>query len=178
MYWKLRTFFAVDDGAGSGGETQPPAPTEDGNSGDGNKELFTPEQQAHIEALINKAYAKGAAKAAKTAEREKQTEAEKLAAERAELEAEKARLKAQNILSKNGYMLGEDEIDSALVGLFAIEPDAAETNCAALRKLIDAKVNEEVDKRLKGAKQPTPKSGDNGVTVGDAINGLFRNIKK
>lgn len=175
MYWKLQKFFAPDDGTGSGNEPPPPA---NGNSGEGTPEVFTAEQQAQIEALINKAYAKGAAKAAKTAEKEKQTEAEKLATERAELEAEKARLKAQNILSKNGYVVGDDEIDSALVGLFAIAQDAAETNCAALKKLIDAKVNEEVDKRLKGAKQPTPKSGDNGVTVGDAINGLFRNIKK
>ena len=178
MYWnrKLKRLFAQDDGAGSGGETPPPEPN--GNSGEIDKEVFTPEQQAQIEALINKAYAKGGAKAAKAAERDKQTEAEKIAAERAALEAEKARVKAQAILSKEGYVLGEEETDSALIGLFATAPDAAESNLAALKKLIDAKVNQEVDKRLKGVGQPKPKSGDKGATIGDTINGLFRNLTK
>lgn len=181
MYWKVNRFFAADDGAtsggaGSGAGTPPPTPTDGGNSGEGTNEVFTPEQQAQIEALINKAYAKGAAKAAKAAEREKQTEAEKLAADRAELEAEKARLKAQTILSKEGYVLGEEETDSALIGLFAAVPDAADSNIAALKKLIDAKVNQEVDKRLKAAGQPKPQSGDKGGTVGDTINGLFRKL--
>lgn len=177
MYWKLKQFLAADDGAGSGAGTPPPTPTDGGNSGAGENEVFTPEQQAQIEALINKAYAKGAAKAAKAAEREKQTEAEKLAADRAELEAEKARLKAQTVLSKEGYVLGDEATDSALIGLFATAPDAAEGNLAALKKLIDVKVNQEVDKRLRSAGQPAPQSGDKDVTVGDAINGLFRKIK-
>lgn len=176
MYWKLKKLFAADDGAGAGGATLPPEPNEggnDGNVGEGEKEVFTPEQQAQIESLIKKAYAKGAAKAGKEAK----TEAEKLAADRAELEAEKARLKAQTVLSKEGYVLGDDEADAALIGLFATAPDAAEGNLAALKKLIDAKVNQEVDKRLKGVVQPAPQSGDRGGTVGDTINGLFRQTK-
>ena len=181
MYWNwhMQRFFAADDGAGSGGETPPPEPT-GGNEGEGAKASFTPEQQAEIEAMINKAYAKGAAKAAKEAEakaaREKQTEAERLAADRAALENEKARLKAQSILAKEGYVLNEEEADEALIGLFASAPDAAEGNLAALKKLIEAKVNAEVDKRLKAAGQPKPTSGDKGGTVSDTINGLFRKL--
>lgn len=182
MYWNwhMQRFFAEDDGAGSGAGTPPPTPTDGGNSGEGEKQTFTPEQQAAIEAMISKAYAKGAAKAAKDAEakavREKQTEAEKLAADRAALETEKARLKAQTILTKEGYVLGEEETDAALIGLFASAPDATEGNLAALKKLIEAKVNAEVDKRLKAAGQPKPKGGDKGDTVGDTINGLFRKL--
>ena len=177
MYWKLQRLYAADDGANGGAGTEPP---EGENKPEGEKEepVFTPEQQAKIDALIDKAFAKGSAKATKEAEakaaREKQTEAERLAADRAEFEAEKARLKAQAILTKEGYVLGEEETDSALIGLFALAPDAAEGNLAALKKLIAEKVNQEVDKRLKGAGQPKPQSGDKGATVGDTINGLFR----
>lgn len=178
MYWRLQRFYAADDGANGGaGGTNPPEPPEGGND----DPVFTPEQQAKIDALIDKAFAKGAAKAAKEAEakaaREKQTEAERLAADRAELEAEKARLRAETILSKEGFVLGEKETDSALIGLFASAPDATESNLAALKKLIDAKVNQEVDKRLKGAGAPAPKSGEKGHTIGDTINGLFRSVK-
>lgn len=172
MYWKLTKFYNVDTGADGG---QPPASTND-NSGDGEELPFTPAQQAKIDALIDKAFAKGAARAAKAAEKDKQTEADKLATDRAELEAEKARFKVQTLLSKEGYILGDDS-DTALIGLFATAPDAAESNITALKKLIDAKVNEEVDKRLKSAGQSAPKSGDNSVSVGDAINGLFRKVK-
>lgn len=173
MYWNwhMQRFFAADDGAGSGGETPPPEPT-GGNEGEGAKASFTPEQQAEIEAMINKAYAKGAAKASKVVK----SEAEKLAEDRAALEVEKARIKAQSILTKEGYVLGEEETDAALIGLFASAPDATEGNLAALKKLIEAKVNAEVDKRLKAAGQPKPKSGDKGNTVGDTINGLLRKI--
>ena len=166
--------------AESGGAGGAPAPEGTKDPAGDDKAVFTPEQQAKIDELIGKAFAKGAAKAAKEAEekaaREKQTEAERLAADRAALETEKAKLKAQALLSKSGYALGDDT-DEAIAGLFAAVPDAAEDNIAALKKLIDAKVKEEVDKRLKGAGQPAPKSGDNDVTVGDAINGLFRNHK-
>lgn len=177
MYWKVKRFYEANSGVngGAGGETLPSTP-----EGAGEESVFTPEQQAKITALIDKAFARGAAKAAKEAEakaaREKQTEAERLAADRAELEAEKARLKAQTILSKEGYITGEDS-DSALIGLFATAPDAAESNLTALKKLIDAKVNQEVDKRLKGAGTPAPTSGDNSITVSDTINGLFRKTK-
>lgn len=166
--------------AESGGAGGAPAPEGTKDPAGDDKAVFTPEQQAKIDELIGKAFAKGAAKAAKEAEekaaREKQTEAERLAADRAALETEKAKLKAHALLSKSGYTLGDDT-DEAIAGLFASAPDAAEDNVAALKKLIDAKVKEEVDKRLKGAGQPAPKSGDNDVTVGDAINGLFRNLK-
>ena len=172
----LHPMYEAENG-GAGG-TPSPEGTKDPTGDD--KAVFTPEQQAKIDELIGKAFAKGAAKAAKEAEekaaREKQTEAERLAADRAALETEKAKLKAQALLSKSGYALGDDT-DEAIAGLFASAPDAAEDNVAALKKLIDAKVKEEVDKRLKGAGQPAPKSGDNDVTVGDAINGLFRNLK-
>lgn len=172
----LHPMYEAENG-GAGG-TPAPEGTKDPTGDD--KAVFTPEQQAKIDELIGKAFAKGAAKAAKEAEekaaREKQTEAERLAADRAALETEKAKLKARALLSKSGYTLGDDT-DEAIAGLFASAPDAAEDNVAALKKLIDAKVKEEVDKRLKGAGQPAPKSGDNDVTVGDAINGLFRNLK-
>ena len=172
----LHPMYEAENG-GAGGT---PAPGGDERLGGDDKAVFTPEQQAKIDELIGKAFAKGAAKAAKEAEekaaREKQTEAERLAADRAALETEKAKLKARALLSKSGYTLGDDT-DEAIAGLFASAPDAAEDNVAALKKLIDAKVKEEVDKRLKGAGQPAPKSGDNDVTVGDAINGLFRNLK-
>lgn len=172
----LHPMYEAENG-GAGG-TPSPEGTKDPTGDD--KAVFTPEQQAKIDELIGKAFAKGAAKAAKEAEekaaREKQTEAERLAADRAALETEKAKLKARALLSKSGYALGDDT-DEAIAGLFASAPDAAEDNVAALKKLIDAKVKEEVDKRLKGAGQPAPKSGDNDVTVGDAINGLFRNLK-
>lgn len=172
----LHPMYEAENG-GAGG-TPAPEGTKDPSGDD--KAVFTQEQQAKIDELIGKAFAKGAAKAAKEAEekaaREKQTEAERLAADRAALETEKAKLKARALLSKSGYALGDDT-DEAIAGLFASAPDAAEDNVAALKKLIDAKVKEEVDKRLKGAGQPAPKSGDNDVTVGDAINGLFRNLK-
>ncbi|MCI8459434.1 MAG: hypothetical protein HFE46_07205 [Clostridia bacterium] len=178
MYKKLQRFYAADDGAngGSGGTPpEPPAPTPNEES------VFTPEQQAKIDALIDKAFAKGAAKAAKEAEqkaeREKQTEAERLAADRAALKTEKAQLKVQAALAKEGYTVDE-ETDTALVGLFAVAPDAVESNIAALKKLLDAKVNQEVDKRLKGVGAAAPQSGKNEVTVGDTINSLFRKTTK
>ena len=122
--------------AESGGAGGAPAPEEKDPAGD-DKAVFTPEQQAKIDELIGKAFAKGAAKAAKEAEektaREKQTEAERLAADRAALETEKAKLKAQALLSKSGYALGDDT-DEAIAGLFAAVPDAAEDNIAALKK--------------------------------------------
>lgn len=172
MYWKFAKFYNADTGAEGG---QPPA-TPTGNSGDGEEMPFTPAQQAKIDALIDKAFAKGAARAAKAAEKDKQTEAEKLATDRAELEAEKAKFRVQALLSKEGYVLGDDT-DTALIGLFAMAPDAAESNLVALKKLIETRVNQEVDKRLKSAGQPAPRSGDNSVSVGDAINGLFRKVK-
>lgn len=168
-------FYEADSGAEGG---TPP----EGESGK-DKVAFTPEQQAKLDELIDKAFARGAAKAAKEAKdaeekaaKEKQTESEKLAAERAALESEKARLKIQAALSKAGYSVDE-QTDSALVGLFAAAPEALEGNLAAMKKLIDITVNREVDKRLQGAPQPTPQSGKDGETVGDAINGLFRNLK-
>ena len=122
--------------AESGGAGGAPAPEGKDPAGD-DKAVFTPEQQAKIDELIGKAFAKGAAKAAKEAEektaREKQTEAERLAADRAALETEKAKLKAQALLSKSGYALGDDT-DEAIAGLFAAVPDAAEDNIAALKK--------------------------------------------
>lgn len=122
--------------AESGGAGGAPAPEGKDPAGD-DKAVFTPEQQAKIDELIGKAFAKGAAKAAKEAEektaREKQTEAERLAADRATLETEKAKLKAQALLSKSGYALGDDT-DEAIAGLFAAVPDAAEDNIAALKK--------------------------------------------
>ncbi len=122
--------------AESGGAGGAPAPEGKDPAGD-DKAVFTPEQQAKIDELIGKAFAKGAAKAAKEAEekaaREKQTEAERLAADRATLETEKAKLKAQALLSKSGYALGDDT-DEAMAGLFAAVPDAAEDNIAALKK--------------------------------------------
>ncbi len=172
MYKYVRWFYEANDGAN--GATPPDT------GADGDKSVFTPEQQAKINALIDKAFAKGAAKAAKEAEekaaREKQTEAERLAADRAALETEKARLKVQSALSKEGYTL-DDDTDSVLIGLFAAAPDAIDGNLAALKKLIDAKVNREVDKRLKGTGQPAPQNGNKGETVGDTINGLFRKLK-
>ena len=172
MYYKFNRFYEADNGVNGGGGT-PPEETHEG----GEKAVFTPEQQAKIDMLIDKAFAKGAAKAAKEAEekaaREKQTEAEKLAADRAAFEAEKARLKVETLLTKEGLMLEGDDND-VLIGLFAATPDAAENNLAAFKKLVERKVNEEVDKRLKGAGQPTPKSGEHSATVGDTINGLFR----
>lgn len=175
MYKNVRRFYEADNGASGG---TPPVPPDTG--ADGDKAVFTPEQQTKIDALIDKAFAKGAAKAAKEAEekaaREKQTEAERLAADRAALENEKARLKVQSALSKEGYTVDGDT-DSALIGMLAAVPDALEGNIAALKKLIDAKVNQEVDKRLKGAGQPSPQNGNKGETVGDTINGLFRKLK-
>ena len=179
MYWKVRRFYEADNGAngGASAEVQPVT-----SNGAGEDAVFTPEQQAKIDALIDKAFARGAAKAAKEAEakalREKQTEAEKLAADRAELEAEKAKIKVQGLFSKEGLLIADD-IDSALVGLFATAPDVAESNLAMLKKLINTKVNQEVDKRLKATGASTPISGEKDVTVGDAINGMLRkNIKK
>lgn len=177
MYKKFQWFYAADDGAnGTNGHTPPEPPTQGANE----DPVFTPEQQAKIDALIDKAFAKGAAKAAKEAEekaaREKQTEAERLAADRAALESEKAQIKVQAVLSKAGYTV-DDQTDTALIGLFAAAPDAVETNVAALKKLIDAKVNQEVDKRLKGVGTVAPQSGKNEVTVSDTINGLFRKTK-
>lgn len=169
MYRKFATqFFEADSGVGTGGEPAPVAETESGE-----KAAFTPEQQAKIDELIHKAFAKGAARAAKEAEREKQTEAERLASDRAALETEKARFKVQTELTKAGFTV-DDETDSAIVGLFAALPDALEGNLTALKKLIDAKVNQEVDKRLKGTTQPPPQSGEKDATVGDTINGVFR----
>lgn len=174
MYWQFKRFYDADESSASGDNPTPP----EGNKDD--EPAFTEKQQAKIDALIDKAFAKGAAKAAKEAEekaaREKQTEAERLAADRAALEAEKARLKAQTALSKEGYSV-DDETDSAIIGLFAAAPEALEGNVAALKKLIEAKVNKEVDKRLKTTLQPTPASGGNNVSVGDTINGLFRLLK-
>lgn len=178
MYKKFQRFYEANDGAGAngGGGT----PLDMAGQGGSEDPVFTPEQQAKISSLIDKAFAKGAAKAAKEAEekaaREKQTESERIAADRAALEAEKAQIKAQAALSKAGYSV-DDDTDSALVGLLAVAPDAVESNIAALKKLIDAKVNQEVDKRLKGAGTAAPQSGKNNVTVSDTINGLFRKIK-
>ena len=166
-------FYEADIGTDGG---TPPAPEEPNESGK-DKVVFTAEQQAKLDELIDKAFARGAAKAAKEAEekaaREKQTDEERLAADRAALETEKARFKVQAALSKEGYTV-DDDTDSALVGLFAAAPDVIEGNLTALKKLIDAKVNQEVDKRLQGAQQPTPKSGEKDCTVGDIINGTFR----
>jgi len=170
MYKTFNRFYEADSGNAGG------APTE---TGEGTEITFTPEQQAKIDALIAKSFAKGAAKAGKEAEekaaREKQSEAERLAADRAALETEKARFKVQSVLAKEGFTV-DDETDSAIVGLFAA-PRAVVVNIAALKKLIEAKTNQAVDKRLQGAKQPAPKSGETGATVGDTINGLFRKLK-
>lgn len=171
MYKTFNRFYEADSGNAGG------APTE---TGEGAEITFTPEQQAKIDALIAKSFAKGAAKAEKDAEekaaREKQTEAERLAADRAALETEKARFKVQAALTKEGFTL-DDETDSAIVGLFAAAPDALDGNLAALKKLIEAKTNQAVDKRLQSAQQPAPTSGETGATVGDTINGLFRKLK-
>lgn len=171
MYKTFNRFYEADSGNAGG------TPTE---TGEGAEITFTPEQQAKIDALIAKSFAKGAAKAAKEAEdkatREKQTEAERLAADRAALETEKARFKVQAALTKEGFTL-DDETDSAIVGLFAAAPDALDGNLAALKKLIEAKTNQAVDKRLQSAQQPAPTSGETGATVGDTINGLFRKLK-
>ncbi len=123
--------------AESGGAGGAPAPEGTKDPSGDDKAVFTPGQQAKIDERIGKAFAKGAAKAAKEAEekaaREKQTEAERLAADRAALETEKAKLKAQALLSKSGYALGDDT-DETIAGLFAAVPDAAEDNIAALKK--------------------------------------------
>ena len=120
--------------AESGGAGGAPAPEGTKDPAGDDKAVFTPEQQAKIDELIGKAFAKGAAKEAEEkAAREKQTEAERLAADRAALETEKAKLKAHALLSKSGYSLGDDT-DEAMAGLFAAVPDAAEDNIAALKK--------------------------------------------
>lgn len=170
MNWKNTRLFDAEGGASGGDGTTTESAGE-------NDVVFTPEQQAKVDALIAKSYAKGAAKAAKEAEdkaaREKQTEAERIAADRAALETEKAKFKVQAALTKEGYTVDE-ETDSALIGLFAAAPDALDGNLAALKKLIDFRVNQEVDKRLQGATQPTPTSGEKDKTVGDTINSVFR----
>ncbi len=174
MYWQFKRYYDADEGDASGGNPTPP------EGGKDDEPAFTEKQQAKIDALIDKAFAKGAAKAAKEAEekaaREKQTEAERLAADRAALEAEKARLKVQTVLSKEGFAV-DDDTDAAIISLFAAAPDALEGNIAAFKKLINATVNREVDKRLKTTPQPAPTSGGNDVSVGDTINGLFRKLK-
>jgi hypothetical protein len=174
-----RKFFeAPDDGKGGSDPKADPTPT-DGTGKE--KVLFSPEQQAKIDDLINAAFAKGAKKAAKQTETEKLSESELLEKERAELKRQRSILEASALLNKEGFFIADDKDkhnDLLAEMLASDEAEAAVKKVAAFKKLIETKVNAEVDNRLRTAKNQPPRAGSGNTTLGDTINNALRGIKK
>lgn len=173
-----KVYFAADGEVG-GGETTTTTETTD-------KVVFTPEQQAKIDELINKAFAKGARSAKKDVDTQAQEQVkakdEELQAARDALEKEKASiaqerslLAATKALSRVGYVLEGNDND-LLVGM--VQGDDCESKVAALKKLIDAQVASEVSRKL-GESARVPGAGKTSTTnEGSKINDLFRQALK
>ena len=169
-----KVYFAADGEAGGGVETTTET-TE--------KVVFTPEQQAKLDELINKAFAKGARSGKKDADAQAQEQVQakdaELQAARDALEQEKASIAkersliaATRALSKAGYVLEGDEND-LLIGM--VQGEDCDSKVAALKKLIDEQVTAEVNRRLASSAH-TPSVGKTSSNGG--INDILRNARK
>ncbi len=178
-----KVYFAADGEAGGGEATTTTETTE--------KVVFTPEQQAKIDELISKAFAKGARSGKKDADAQAQQAQEQVQAKDAELQAardaleqekasiakERSLLAATKALSKVGLAL-EGEDNDLLVGM--VQGDDCESKVATLKKLIDAQVAAEVSRKLgESARVPGAGKTSTNTDEGKKINDLFRQaIKK
>lgn len=176
-----KVYFAPEGEVG-GGEATTTTETTD-------KVVFTPEQQAKIDELISKAFAKGARSGKKDADAQAQQAQEQVKAKDDELKAardaleqekasiakERSLLSASKALSKVGYVLEGDDND-LLIGM--VVGDDCESKVATLKKLIDAQVASEVSRKL-GESARVPGAGKTSTTnEGSKINDLFRQALK
>lgn len=145
------------------------------------KVTFTAEQQEKINELINKAFAKGAEKAAEQKRRESLTEAQKLEEERAALQRDRAALKAENLIVREGLTLpagqaGAGEVHAALVDMLAVGDDRAlELRVKAIRTLVETLTKKEVDKRLGEAKSGVKQGETREAGIGAMIRAQLQN---
>lgn len=175
-----KVYFAADGEAGGGEATTTTETTEE--------VVFTPAQQAKLEELFKQYYAKGARAAKKEADAQAQAHAQAndaelqaakdaLEQEKASIAKERSLLAATKALSKVGYVLEGDEND-VLVGM--VQGEDCESKVAALKKLIDAQVAAEVNRKLgESARVPGAGKTSTNTDEGRKINDLFRQaIKK
>lgn len=176
----FKVMLEADNGTGDGA----PAPEVENA---GNKTVTL--TQDEVDAMIARAIAKGAKKAQKDLEKvqkagenaasgeELSAEAERLRSEREAFEREKMELKAKTMLSGKGMALEDSELNSLVVSMLCDKDEkVAERKLTALEKLIEQRVNTEVDRRLGASSPNLPGTGKNDGN--NSINALLRSAAR
>lgn len=181
----LRVYYEADEG-GTGGSPAQETTTET-TTETATEVEFSPEQQAAIEKIIARVQAQEKRRAEKKAQElekkaqeqsvEKDAEIEAarnaLEKEKAELIKEKQKVAASLALAKEGFTLDGDD-NNVLVGM--VSGDDYESRVVALKKLIDAKVAAEVNRKL-GESAHVPNVGKTHAG-GNKLDTALRSVRK
>lgn len=176
-----RQYLQADSGADGGDVTATSDAQADGGAADSGSVEFTAEQQAKIQELISKAFAKGAAKAGKDASKGIEDKIAELEEKLALAEQEKQIAATAAMMSAKGILFSGDKSDVNNAALARIltgkDKEESDGNVALLEALLEARVQAGVDSRLRaGGTTPPPSAGNNAVSINDKIRSALKGV--